>query len=273
MRGPGSTWSPSACSPGPRLEPAEGGYEFDWLDEVLDLLHRNGIRVALATPTASPPPWFTPAHPDGAAGDRRRGAAQPRQPGHATAPSAPAYRAAGAADRGRARASATASHPALALWHVHNEYGTGCYCDHAAAAFRRWLRDRYGDLDRLNEAWTDGVLEPGYGDWAHILPPAGRPSTCPTRPRRWTSAGSSRTSCWPASPSSATCCARSAPTCRSPRTSCSALGAGRPLALGGRGRPGRDRPLPRTRPAGRREQVAFAADLARGWAGGRRRGC
>ncbi|PZG08834.1 beta-galactosidase, partial [Micromonospora craterilacus] len=46
-----------------RLEPAPGRYTFDWLDQVLDLLHTGGIRVALATPTASPPPWFSLAHP------------------------------------------------------------------------------------------------------------------------------------------------------------------------------------------------------------------
>src|SRR4051794_2822868 len=46
------------------LEPEPGRYEFGWLDRVLDLLHGNGIRVNLATPTASPPPWFSLAHPD-----------------------------------------------------------------------------------------------------------------------------------------------------------------------------------------------------------------
>lgn len=39
-----------------RLEPRPDEYDFDWLDRVLDLLHDGGIRVALATPTASPPP-------------------------------------------------------------------------------------------------------------------------------------------------------------------------------------------------------------------------
>ena len=37
------------------LEPRPGEYDFGWLDEVLDLLHANGIGVALATPTASAP--------------------------------------------------------------------------------------------------------------------------------------------------------------------------------------------------------------------------
>ncbi len=43
-----------------KLEPKPGQYHFDWLDRILDLLHHNGIQVALATATASPPPWFRP---------------------------------------------------------------------------------------------------------------------------------------------------------------------------------------------------------------------
>lgn len=46
------------------LEPEEGRYEFGWLDAHLERLHSNGVRVDLATPTASPPPWFTLAHPE-----------------------------------------------------------------------------------------------------------------------------------------------------------------------------------------------------------------
>ena len=38
------------------LEPAKGEYEFGWLDEIMDLLHGNGIAVDLATATATPPP-------------------------------------------------------------------------------------------------------------------------------------------------------------------------------------------------------------------------
>ncbi len=31
------------------LEPEEGQYDFDWLDEVMDKLYDNGIHVLLAT--------------------------------------------------------------------------------------------------------------------------------------------------------------------------------------------------------------------------------
>ncbi|MCZ9346953.1 beta-galactosidase, partial [Streptomyces sp. TRM76130] len=46
------------------LEPREGVHDFAWLDQVLDRLHTAGVRVALATATASPPPWLTRAHPE-----------------------------------------------------------------------------------------------------------------------------------------------------------------------------------------------------------------
>src|SRR5687767_7281157 len=47
-----------------RLEPRPGGYDFEWLDEVLDRLHAGGVRVDLATATASPPPWLAVRHPE-----------------------------------------------------------------------------------------------------------------------------------------------------------------------------------------------------------------
>jgi hypothetical protein len=47
-----------------KLEPREGEFEFGWLDRVLDKLHAGGIRVDLATATASPPPWLTHRYPE-----------------------------------------------------------------------------------------------------------------------------------------------------------------------------------------------------------------
>ncbi|AXE90649.1 Beta-galactosidase bgaB [Streptomyces sp. Go-475] len=44
------------------LEPEQGRYDFSWLDAHIERLHAGGVAVDLATPTASPPPWFTPAH-------------------------------------------------------------------------------------------------------------------------------------------------------------------------------------------------------------------
>lgn len=152
-----------------RLEPREGRYAFGWLDRVMDLLADGGIRVALATPTASPPPWFGLAYPD-ALTVNRDGIRLTHGSRDTYCLSAPAYRAACVRIAGEL-ARRYAGHPALALWHVHNEYGTGCYCDHAAAAFRAWLRRRHGDLDRLNEAWSTAFWSQHYSSWDQVLPP------------------------------------------------------------------------------------------------------
>jgi beta-galactosidase len=62
-------------------------------------------------------------------------------------------------------------HPAVALWHVHNEYTTLCWCDHVATAFRGWLRRRHGTLDVLNEAWGTAFWSQRYAAWEQVLPP------------------------------------------------------------------------------------------------------
>jgi beta-galactosidase len=160
------------------LEPEEGRFDFGWLDGTLDRLWHNGIRVVLATPTASPPPWFTLAHPD-AMPVTRDGTRLWHGSRDTYCVAAPAYRAAAARMAG-ALAERYAGHPALAMWHVHNEYGTVCWCDHAAAAFRRWLQRRYGEgrygpgrdgLAALNEAWGTAFWSQRYSSWEQVLPP------------------------------------------------------------------------------------------------------
>lgn len=151
------------------LEPEEGRYDFAWLDAHLDRLHANGVAVDLATPTASPPPWFSRAHPD-ALPVSAEGVGLVHGSRDTYCLAAPAYR-----DAARRIASALAErygdHPAVALWHVHNEYTTLCWCDHVGAAFRAWLRDRHGTLDALNDAWGTAFWSQHYTSWADVLPP------------------------------------------------------------------------------------------------------
>jgi beta-galactosidase len=155
------------------LEPREGEYDFGWLDELLDLLHRNDIAVGLATPTASPPAWFFAAHPEARVVTRDGTILGFGSRGMAS-PSSPAYRAA-AVRIASALAERYADHPAVVLWHVHNEYGAPVGEDYSAfsvAAFREWLRERYGTLEALNEAWGTTFWGQLYGDWEHIGAPA-----------------------------------------------------------------------------------------------------
>ncbi|MEV7036007.1 beta-galactosidase [Streptomyces sp. NPDC093272] len=155
------------------LEPSEGVLDFSRTDRILGLLHENGIAVDLATPTAAPPAWFFRAHPQALPVDRdgRTLSYGSRQ---TFCPSSPAYRAA-ALKITAALAERYASHPAVTMWHVHNEYGchnAACYCDTSAESFRRWLRARYGDdLAALNHAWGTAFWSQWYYAWDEILPP------------------------------------------------------------------------------------------------------
>lgn len=159
------------------LEPAEGQFEFDWLDRLLDLLHDGGIAVDLATPTAVPPAWFRRRHPPARLVDRH-GTVLGGGARQSFCPSSPAY-AQASARMTEQLARRYADHPALVLWHSHNEYGgvnALCYCATSAEAFRTWLRDRYGDLARLNDAWGTTFWGQRYGDWAEIEPPLAAPT-------------------------------------------------------------------------------------------------
>ncbi|MCF0091732.1 beta-galactosidase [Micromonospora sp. MH99] len=159
------------------LEPAPGRFEFGWLDRALDLLHDGGIQVDLATATASPPPWLARAHPETLP---RRADGAILWPGgrQAYCPSSPVFRE-HSLELVRAVAGRYAEHPAVVMWHISNELGchnVHCYCDVSAEAFRGWLRERYGDLDRLNDAWGTAFWSQRYGDWTEINPPRTAPT-------------------------------------------------------------------------------------------------
>lgn len=40
------------------LEPEEGRYNFDWLEEVIDNLYKEGIYTILSTPSGARPKWM-----------------------------------------------------------------------------------------------------------------------------------------------------------------------------------------------------------------------
>jgi beta-galactosidase len=45
-------------------EPADGRFEFAWMDRVVDRMHKAGIKVIMGTPTYSIPAWLYKKHPE-----------------------------------------------------------------------------------------------------------------------------------------------------------------------------------------------------------------
>ncbi|WP_433381322.1 beta-galactosidase [Streptosporangium sp. CA-115845] len=155
-----------------RVEPARGEYDLSYFDGVMDELAAAGITVDLATMTASPPPWLAAEHPEILPVTASGAVLSPGGRQH-YCPSSPVYR-----DRAARLVEVLAErykdHPALGFWHVGNEYGchvAECFCEESARDFRRWLRERYGDVETLNAAWCTDFWSQRYTSFDQILPP------------------------------------------------------------------------------------------------------
>ncbi|PFG41978.1 beta-galactosidase [Isoptericola jiangsuensis] len=154
------------------LQPDADTYDFTQLDEIVERAVAGGRDVVLATSTGALPPWLAHAHPEVCRTDfqGRRHVYGQR---HNACPSSPVYRRLSAELAGRI-AERYAGTPGLVAWHVGNEYGGfdgGCWCDLCGAGFQDWLRERYGTLDRLNEAWNATFWSHTFTAWEQIVPP------------------------------------------------------------------------------------------------------
>jgi len=153
------------------LEPEEGVYRFEWLDEVMDRAAARGGHIILATPSGARPAWMSERYPE----VLRVGANRVRNLHglrHNHCYTSPIYRE--QTQRiNRMLAERYGSHPALILWHISNEYGGDCHCELCQEAFRDWLKERYEhSLDKLNHAWWTGFWSHRFNSWSQVESPA-----------------------------------------------------------------------------------------------------
>ena len=151
------------------LEPQEGQYDFSKLDQIVDELAAADFDIVMATSTAAMPAWMFKKYP-GVARVDYQGRRHVFGQRHNFCPTSPDYQRL-ASDLVTRLAKRYGDNPRIVAWHVNNEYGGNCYCDHCAAAFRQWLRARYQTLDRLNAAWNMNVWSHTIHDWDEIVVP------------------------------------------------------------------------------------------------------
>lgn len=153
-------------------EPEEGVFDLDWLQPVLDGAHARGIAVLLGTPTYAVPPWLVRRYPeiagDVATGQRMAwGSRQEVDFSHA------AFRF--HAERVvRHILERYADHPAVTGFQVDNEPGLLPF--HNEGVFQRFvdeLRQRYGTVEALNEAWGLVYWSHRLSTWADLWRPDG----------------------------------------------------------------------------------------------------
>lgn len=141
------------------LEPEEGKFDFEWLEQIIDRLYKNGISVILATPTGARPKWMADKYEEVLRVDeyRRRQLFGLR---HNHCYTSSVYR-----EKTRIMNTKLAErfgdHPGVIAWHISNEYGGECHCPLCQEAFRQWLKEKYQDVENLNRAWATTF-------WSHI---------------------------------------------------------------------------------------------------------
>ena len=175
-------------------EPRDGEFQFDWVERVLDRLHKAGIKAILGTPTYSIPTWLYKEHPEIVV--THNGSFPPLwNPYDPSYPSAsppgfygprqnydfldPYFRQ--HAERIiRQIVSHFKDHPAVVGYQIDNEtFSTNVPTRYTNAAFLERLKRKFGTPDKMNKAWglvywgqlvdrwedlppREGSLNPGY---------------------------------------------------------------------------------------------------------------
>lgn len=152
------------------LEPEEGMYQFEWLDEIFRTIDENGGRIILATPSGARPAWLSQAYPEVLRVNDSR-VKQLHGGRHNHCFTSPVYR-----EKTRKinelLAERYGNHRALLMWHISNEYSGDCHCSLCQAAFRSWIQEKYKDLESLNDAWWGPFWSHTYTDWSQIESPS-----------------------------------------------------------------------------------------------------
>lgn len=149
-----------------RMEPEEGKYDMDWLVRAVRLAAKYDIKVVIGTPSDTPPAWMTQKYPDVSQIDgngKRVGHGGRRQ----FSISSKRYR-----DFCREivtrMARALGKESNVIGWQIGNEPTDESYDPEAKAAWVAWLKQRYGTLDKLNEAWTTQYWSQSYTAWEQV---------------------------------------------------------------------------------------------------------
>ncbi|MBO4305377.1 MAG: beta-galactosidase [Lentisphaeria bacterium] len=149
-------------------EPEEGKFDFSRLDALMDRMAAEGNHVLLATPSAAFPNWMVNKYPQ-IAKMTSNGVRTPLAGRHCHCWRSPIYREKVTIINTKL-AQRYGRHPALAGWHISNEYNTACYCPLCTEAFRNWLKSRYGTLEELNRAWWMRFWSHTYTRWEQVQP-------------------------------------------------------------------------------------------------------
>lgn len=169
--------------------PNPGEFRFDDLEQLFNICDEAGVRVLMTVILESTPYWLEQQHPETRYVNAQERALHLGASGGSYTGGWPGLCMDWEVVRAAAShfiaelAKLSISHRSFYAWDVWNEVelvrdsGVAgppvalaerlfCYCNRTVAEFQGWLQQRYGTLDRLNEAWIRR-----YPNWKAIDPP------------------------------------------------------------------------------------------------------
>jgi len=136
------------------LEPKEGVYNFGWVDTVINLAAKYGMKTLLSTPTSAPPVWLNENYPEILMIDEN-GVTMRHGTRQQYSWSSPVFRKY-TEKICEAMGKHFGKNPNVIGWQIDNEpshYGKYDYSPAVRTRFIEWLKVKYKDINTLNERW------------------------------------------------------------------------------------------------------------------------
>lgn len=155
-----------------KFELEENIFDFTFFDEFLELVSKKDIKVIFCTPTATPPVWLTERYPEVLAVEydgsvHRHG--MRRQYNY----NSPIY-----LEKTKIIVEKLVEHyghnKSIIGWQIDNELNcvtNEFYAEADHVEFRKFVKNKYKNLVKLNEAWGTNVWNQTYTDWEEVFLP------------------------------------------------------------------------------------------------------
>ena len=155
-----------------KIEPREGEYTYEFFDSFLDVVEETPMKVIFCTPTATPPAWLAEEYPE-ILNARMDGTLYRHGSRRHYNYNSPIYQRF-AANITEKSASHYGPRPCVIGWQIDNELNcetSEFYSDSDTAAFREFLKKKYGTIEALNEAWGTVFWNQTYTAWSEVYVP------------------------------------------------------------------------------------------------------
>ncbi len=150
-----------------QLEPEEGKYNFTWLDKAVELAAKYNLKVILCTSTATPPVWLVRKYPEVLIKNENGTSFDHGSRQHASFSSS-FYR-----EYSKKIITELAKRygndERVIGWQLDNEpRAVVDFSNDAQKRFRNWLKQKYGTIDELNNAWGNNFWSGLYNSFDQI---------------------------------------------------------------------------------------------------------